>query len=527
LIVRAGRLVFRLLLGSALTGGAYLAWVSSAGSPSPVDVLPAGAFGVVEVRNAAGLAKDLSGTRFAAVFAKSATREWLENTETMKAFDSVLAEIERISGVSPGRGSAFDLLGIEAAIGWYPPTGGDATDVSWVAGGRLSVRAWVAATTMRLALKFGLGTTSVTRQEIAGRVLYSLPGSVGHSLHVFLAGRVLVGGPDRALVEKAARAAGDSGASVTREPVWQAIRGALPTDGELFAWVRDGSTLPGALPAGRTGLGSVGARLRTGKTIEIDFASEPASGTPATKAAGSASGPLPATALLRQAPLFFLTSRDPVPTALSDLLQTRLRGVARRSTGNSSPVTALQPGSGYAVVITDSAAGPGFFPAPRGLAVIGMTNAAKAAAALSLLFPPGARTGTGGGTRALATRESFPLAGEFELWGAAIGPQLVFATDIALIDAAGADAGTGTTRNPGDPSWAVSTVVSISMEKALPLLRRWGAPLSGFVAANWPAAPDIARDLGMLAAVGTVRVAAGSDDRFDRAAISLTVHDLR
>ena len=65
------------------------------------------------------------------------------------------------------------------------------------------------------------------------------------------------------------------------------------------------------------------------------------------------------------------------------------------------------------------------------------------------------------------------------------------------------------------------------MEKALPLLRRWSAPLSGLVAANWPEAPDIARDLGLLAAVGTVRVAAGSDDRFDRAAITLAVHDLR
>ena len=359
-------------------------------------------------------------------------------------------------------------------------------------------------------------------------MLYSFPGGAGQSLHVFLAGRVLVGGPDRALVVKAARAAGDAGASVTREPVWQAIRGALPADGELFAWVRDRSTIPGALPAGRTGQRERrGADCGPGRRSKSTSRPNRASATPATKAAGSASGPLPGIALLRQAPLFFLTSREPVPAASTDLLQTRLRAVARRSTGTSAPVAALQPGSGYAVVITDSAAGPGFFPAPRGLVVIGMASAAEAAAALPLLFPPGARTATGGGTRALATRESFPLAGEFELWGAAIGPQLVFATDTSLIDAAAADAGTGATRNPGDPSWAVSTVASISMEKALPLLRRWGAPLSGLVAANWPEAPDIARDLGLLAAVGTVRVAAGSDDRFDRAAITLDVHDLR
>jgi hypothetical protein len=211
---------------------------------------------------------------------------------------------------------------------------------------------------------------------------------------------------------------------------------------------------------------------------------------------------------------------------LTDLLQTRLRAVARRGTGTSAPVAAIQPGNGYAVVITESAAGRGIFPIPRGLVMIGMTSAAEATRAIPLLFPPGARTGTGGGTRALATRESFPLAGEFELWGAAIGPQLVFATDTTLIDAAAADAGAGTTRNAGDPSWAASTVASLSMEKAQPLLRRWSAPLSGLVTANWPEAPDIARDLGLLAAIGTVRVAAGSDGRFDRAAITLTVHDL-
>jgi hypothetical protein len=163
---------------------------------------------------------------------------------------------------------------------------------------------------------------------------------------------------------------------------------------------------------------------------------------------------------------------------------------------------------------------------PRGLAVIGTASAAEAANALPLLFPAGARTGTGGGTRALATRESFPLAGEFELWGAAIGPQLVFATDTALIDAATAGSVTGATGNPGDPPWSVGTFASISVEKTLPLLRRWGAPLSGFVAANWPEAPDITRDLGLLAAVDTVRMAAGSDGRFDRAAITIAVHDL-
>jgi hypothetical protein len=525
IVARAGRFVFRLLLAGALSGGAYLAWVSSVGSPSPVDVLPPGALGVVEVRGAEDLAQRLSGTRFAAAFAQSAMRQSLERTDVMKAFDAALSEVKRISGLSPGRGSAFDLLGTKAAVGWYPPAGGDGVAAAWVAGGRLSVRAWAIANALRLGLRFGLGAASVTREEIAGRVLYSLPGSAGESLHLFLAGRVLVGGPDRSLVVKAARAAGDASAAVTREPVWLAIRGALPAEGELFAWVRDGKRFPGGLSLGRTGRGSVGARLRAAKTIEIDVAAENASSRPAAAIAGNASEPLPGITLLRRDPLFLLTSSEPVPSVLTDLLQTRQRAVARRSAGAST--TAIQPGSGYAVVIAESAGGPGLFPIPRGLAVIGMPSAAKAAETLPLLFPPGARTGTGGATKALTTRESIPLAGEFELWGAASGRRLIFATDTALIAAAAADTGGGTARNPGDPSWPVSTVASISMEKFLPLLRRWGAPLSGLVAANWPEAPDIARDLALLAAVGTVRAAAGTDDRFDRAAITITVHDLR
>lgn len=523
--MRPGRFVFRLLLAGVLSGGAYFVWVSTVGSPSPADLLPAGAFAVVEVRDAEKLTHQLSGTRFAPAFAKSATRALLERTATVKAFDAVLSEVERISGVSPGRGSAYDLLGAEAAIGWYPAAGGDSVAAPWVAGGRLSVRAWIVATTMRISRRFGLGATSVTQEQIAGRVLYSFPGSAGQSLHLFLAGRVLVGGSDRSLVVQAARAAGEAGTNLSREPAFQAIRGALPPHGELFVWLRDRSAISDAQLAKQNGRGSVGTRLRAGKTIEIDIVAEPVSARPAVGTAGSAAKPLPGIALLSQSPLFFLASREPVPAALTDQLQARRRAVARHGTSTAAGA-AIQPGSGYAVAITDSDVGPGFFPAPRGLVVIGMASAAEAANALPLLFPPGARTATAGGTRALATRESFPLAGGFDLWGAAVGPQLVFATDTALI-AAAADAGSGATSNPGDPSWRVGTVAAISMEKLLPLLLRWGAPLSGLVAANWPAAPDILRDLDLLGAVGTVRVAAGHDDHFDRAAISITVHDLR
>lgn len=110
--------------------------------------------------------------------------------------------------------------------------------------------------------------------------------------------------------------------------------------------------------------------------------------------------------------------------------------------------------------------------------------------------------------------------------GAAIGSRLVFATDTSLIVAAAADAGAEDARRPADPSWTVSAVATISMEKALPLLRRWSAPLSGLVAASWPEAPDISRDLDLLAAVGAVRVTAGFDERFERAAVTVDVHDV-
>lgn len=524
---RTGRFVLRLLLAGALGGGAYAAWVSSFGSPAPVDLLPSGAIGVLEVRDAEGLASRLSGTRFAATFAQSATREWLERTELVQAFDATRSEIGRIIGISPGRGSAFDLFGAEAAVGWYPPAGNGLAAAPWVAGSRLSVRAWVAAGVMRLGVRFIPAVMNVRREELAGRALYSIPGNAGESLHLFLVGRVLVGGPDRSLVLKAASSVGDRSGALTHEPSWQAVRGALPAQGELFAWARDRGAVAAYWPGAGAARGSVGIRLRAGRTVEIDVAAQPASVRTASQTPGGGPQSLPGIALLRQAPLLLLASSEPVPSVLADLLQARRDAVARRSAATAAPEPALRPGNGYAVVVTDSAGGTGLFPAPRGLVLVGMPSSAESSRVLPLLFPPGAREATGGGTRALATRESFPLAGQFDLWGAAIGPQLVFATDPSLFDAVRADTGTAADRPSERASWPVSTVAAVSMEKALPLLKRWGAPLSGLVAAKWPDSPGVARDLGLLAAVGTVRVAAGSDDRFDRAAITLDVHDLR
>ena len=77
-----------------------------------------------------------------------------------------------------------------------------------------------------------------------------------------------------------------------------------------------------------------------------------------------------------------------------------------------------------------------------------------------------------------------------------------------------------------EPGWRVDTIAAISIEKALPLLRSWSAPLSGLVAARWPEAPEITRDLELLAAVRTVRAVFGSDGRRDRASITVNLRDL-
>jgi hypothetical protein len=494
-----------------------------AGSPVPIDLLPAGAVAVIEVHDAEELAERIKETRFAAAYAKSATRAWLEQTEAFRSFDTLFGEIRKVTGLSVGRESAFDLIGSDIAVGWYPAASGGAPGPhAWVAGGRLSWRAWAAAALLRTVRRLGFGSAVVGHEEVAGRTVYTIRGGSGQSLHLFLAGRVLAASPDRSLVLQTAR--GERGAVATGDKAgWRSLRSALPKRGELFVWVRDRGLLQDrSAPAPAPGAG-VAALLRAGKVVEIDVIAEPLS-----LRQEPASTPLPATALLDRSPLFFFASRDPVPLPLADLLQDRSRAVARREPPRTSPEAAIRPGSGYALVITENAGGSGLLPAPRGILVVGMGSAGEAARSLPLLFPHGARTAAAGGTRALATRESFPLAGEFELWGAAIGPRLVFATDTALIDAVSAAEveGNPKDRSVPEPGWQVRALAAISMEKALPLLRRWAAPLSGLMAARWPEAPDISRDVELLAALGDVRVIAGSDDRRDRAAITLQLRDL-
>jgi hypothetical protein len=240
---------------------------------------------------------------------------------------------------------------------------------------------------------------------------------------------------------------------------------------------------------------------------------------------------LPALSLLKRGPLAFLSSRQPVPAPLIDLLHDRLRAAARRR-GGAGPEPTVAPGRGFAVVVTESAGGSGLLPVPQGLIALGLRGDAAARDLLPLLFPPGARSASTGGVTALASRESIPLAGEFDLWGAADGPSLLFATDPGLLAAAIGSGGAGgdaaiAEALPQAPDWRVDAIAEISMEKALPLLRRWAGPLSALLAARWPEAPDLTRDLDLAAALRTVRAVVGSDGKRDRSLVTLDFRDLK
>lgn len=511
---------FRILLAAAVALGGWAAWVSTFGTPAPAEALPAGAAALFEVRDAASVVDRLSGTKFAAAFAKSATAAWLERTEAVRAYDALLADVGAVARVRLGRSNALHLVGRDAAVAWYPAApGGLSADAPWVAAGRLSLTAWATAGALRVADRFA-ARVGIARSDVAGRALYSLPVGAGESLHLFLAGRLLVAGTDRGLVEGAARAS-RGGASLAREPGVRSLRDALPARGEVFAWTRDRALAGGIAAPSRTGDWGVAVGVRVGSPLEIDLVAEPAVAAAGGAGAGAS---LPALGVLKGGPLLFLSSRLDAPPAFGDLLRERQRLAAARSGAAAGPP--LVPKDGFAFALTGAAPGAGLIPAPRGLLAIGMGSDAAARAALPQLFPRGARSSTVGGLTALASRESIPLAGDFELLGAAVGPLLVFATEPALLSAvAGASAPAGAAEAP-DKAWRVDTVAEFSVEQTLPLLGRWATPLSGLVSARWPDAPDISRDLALLGAVRTVRATVGTDGRRDRALVAVHVRDL-
>ena len=521
-MARARRAAVRILVAGAALLCAWAVWVSTLGTPAPANLLPAGADAVVELHEVGEVVEGVAGTRFAAAFAKSAIRQWLERTDAVTALDGLLGGVRQATGIPLGRMSVLHLVGEEAVWASYPREGTPDADLRWVAGCRLSLRAWAVAGVLRIAERF-VPAAGVTRAEVAGRPVFTVGGAGGRPLYLFLAGRTLLLSPDGDLAAKAAQAAGGGAPAMPFDPALQAIRGALPAHGEIFLWGRgaEGAHAPGlaGLPAYR----GAGARIRLAKTIEIDAAAEPATGRSAAAERGVHR--LPAVALLKRRPLAFISSRTDPPGFLIDLLQERLWTAARRGAAAraESPVS---PAGGYALALTEGAAGKGLLPAPRGLIAIGMKDAFAARAALPRLFPPGARSAPAGAVTALASRESIPLAGSFDLWGAAIGQDLVFATDTGLIEAAGQAAAMPGASREEAPGWQVDTVAALSVEQALPLLRRWVPPLSGLIAARWPGIPDLTRDLELLAAVRSVRVTVGSDDRRDRALATILLRDL-
>jgi hypothetical protein len=145
----------------------------------------------------------------------------------------------------------------------------------------------------------------------------------------------------------------------------------------------------------------------------------------------------------------------------------------------------------------------GLFPRPQGILTVGMRDEEAARGALRQLFPAGARSASGTWGQMLETRESLPLAGEFELWGAAAGSRLVLATQRALIEGLPATA-PGSARASAAPRGedrAIDTVTTVNVTKLLPVLRRYAPPLAGLLRARYRGLPDLSRDVELLAAV--------------------------
>jgi hypothetical protein len=126
-----------------------------------------------------------------------------------------------------------------------------------------------------------------------------------------------------------------------------------------------------------------------------------------------------------------------------------------------------------------------------------------------------------------STRESLPLAGEFELWGAAAGDRLVLATQRALIE--GLAAAPGRVGGPVDAAAGgrpLDSITTLNPTKLLPALRRYAPPLAGLLRARYRGAPDVSSDLELLAAVRAIAATTGSSGAGTLLHITLDVGDL-
>jgi hypothetical protein len=512
----------RLLLGAAALGAAALAAVALADRRPPRALLPDGAVLALELSGAEGILERLEDTRFAAAFVAGPGYEWLERSEAVRSIDELRAGIGSATGFTPRRGHLLALAGREAAAAWYPVPAGGVEPLAaspWLVAGRLSWQAWPLAAAARLALRFGLAG-DISCEQVAGTTVCTT-GSGKDAIHLAVAGRLLVAANDRGLITSAARLAAGEGEALVEAAAWQRVFSLLPPRGELRIWAR-GDLIPAwARPAPRVPARAAGAVLAAGKTVEVDVFFDAPDG-PVQR--GGADAP-PTLSLGGPAPLFFHAATGPAPGPLLDFLGDRAAAVARRG---SAAVPQLPPlGSGFALALTSAEEG-GLFPRPHGILAVQMRDADAARQALRLLFPAGARSAAGRWGTALSTRESFPLAGEFELWGAAAGERLVLATQQALVEGLGAIAAPGS-GGPGAGPYdggPLDSVTTLNVTKLLPALRRYAPPLAGLLRARYRGAPDLSRDLELAAAVRAVAVTTSTSAAGTRARITLQVGDL-
>lgn len=517
------RLLFALLLLAA-AGYGTLAWISR----GPVrDLIPGGAVLVAELRDAADTYRRLEDSAFARRFAGSSTWAWLERTDFVKTLDGLIAEAKKVSGLPIQRRHLLDLCGREAVVAFYPISGAEGPLPHWVAGCRLSLRAWGIATVLSLADRLGVGHAPVRRESVAGKEIFCFASaSPGTQYHAFTVGRLLVVGIDRELVVQAARCAAGDGTPVTRDPAWAAVRSQLPPGG-LFLWAGAAAVPAALIPPAKAGLRSAGLVVLPGRETEIRLFTAPGEDRPAALSNATAVASLPGIAMLARDPLFLYSRRGASPPLVGEWLENRAQAVARR---DGAAVGAFPPlGEGFGLVLTEGA-GNGPLPQPRGLVIVGMPDPAAAATALRLLYPRGSRSGDVGGLEVISTRESLPLLEPFELWGAAAENQLVFATDsglmVGLRPGSGGERAAATMPDPaaalGD-GWRVEAVAAVSMEKALPLLRRYALPLSGLLRARSENVPDLPRDLELLGAIRAVTVYTGSRPEGSLTRVRITI----
>jgi hypothetical protein len=512
-----------LLAGSA----GYLSWISRA----PVsDLMPGGAILVGELRGAGRTVARLEETRFARAFAGSRTAAWLESTGLVRAYDGLRAEVRATTGIGLTRRHLLDLLGKETVVAWYPAAAATpGAGLPWVAGCRLSLRAWCLLSALRVAERWGVGDLHPPREQIAGREVLSLPGDdPQRPYRAFTAGRLLVVGVDRELVARAARCAAGQEAPVTREPGWTAVRAQLPPGQGLFLWARPAGS-PAALVAYGPAIPShAGLLVTPGAETEIRvFAPGAASRSPQATVPGPA---FPGGGLRSRSPLLLHTRRNAPPPLVAELLAARAQAVARR---DGTAAVELPPlGDGFGLVVTDSVDNAPF-PLPRGVVLVGMQSPAAAGETLRRLFPRTARSRDIVGSTAYTTRESLPLAGSFDLWAAAAGRFLLFASDAALLEeAARAAAGGGPSAGGVDPGallgsgWQADAYTELTVGKAMPIARRYAPVLTGWLQARFGSAPDLGCDVELLRAIRSVTVATGTGADGSLARVRLSLADL-